>query len=439
MARPFALSAYLWATSMLEGWAARRLEARRDAGKEDGARLGERFGKAGLARPEGPLVWFHAASVGESLSILELIRRIRSDYPDLNLLVTTGTRTSAQLLGVRLPRGVLHQFVPVDTASAVAGFLDHWRPDLALWTESELWPRLVSETAARGVPMALINGRISQKSARRWRWLGGASKALIGSFSHVLVQDDEIASRFRAIGAAREQVHVTGSLKEGAAPLPADEDLRKALQDAIGHRPVWLAASTHEGEEEAVIEAHKALRSRSRDLLLILAPRHPERGEAVAGLLKAAGLSAVRRSEGGEPAANVSVYLADTLGEMGLWYRLAPISFVGGSLMPVGGHNPFEPAALGSAILHGPHVHNFQDIFDRLTGAGGAVEVADGAALADAVAECLNPQRVAELAAAAWEVSSDGAGVTDRVMALLAPVLDEARGGGSDDARTPGT
>ena len=343
MVRPLALSAYLGATRLLEGWAERRIEARVEAGKEDAARLAERFGHGAVPRPDGPLVWFHAASVGESLSILELIRRIGAAHPGLSLLVTTGTRTSAQLLAARLPEGVIHHYVPVDTRSAVTRFLDHWHPDLALWTESELWPRLVTETAARGTPMLLINARISEASARRWRWLGRMSAAVVGSFDAVLVQDDEIKERFALIGTPQDKITVTGSLKEGAAPLPVDQGRLAAFQKAIGDRPVWLAASTHDGEESEVIAAQQLLLRRYPNLLMILAPRHPERGGDVAEMLDHAGLAVAQRSEGAMPGPEHKVYLADSLGEMGLWYRLAPFPLWAARLRRSGGTTPMNP------------------------------------------------------------------------------------------------
>ena len=420
-----ALSAYLGLTSVGDGYARRLLAKRKAAGKEDPQRINERFGRAEIARPQGPLIWFHAASVGESLSILELLRAIRQSYPDLTLLVTTGTRTSAQLLSMRLPKGVLHQYVPVDTETAVAGFLDHWRPSLGIWTESELWPRIVTETAARGVPMVLVNGRMSERSAKRWCWFPGMAKRLVDSFDLVLVQDDAMAARFRQIGTERGRLVVTGSLKEGAVPLPDKEEERKLLQAAIGTRPVWLAASTHAGEEAVVVEAHRNVRA--VELLLILAPRHPERGTGLATWLRSEGFAVAQRSAGEPLTPKTDIYLADTLGEMGLWYRLAPVSFVGGSLEEIGGHNPFEPAALGSAILHGPHVGNFLDIYRRLANAGATMEVTDAATMSAGLATALEPDTAAALAAAAWDVASDGATVTEDVMGLLDPFLKRAQ------------
>lgn len=420
-----ALAAYLGATSILEGWVEKKLRTRLEAGKEDPDRFEERLGSPGVARPEGPLAWFHAASVGESLSILELLRSIRRDYPDINILVTTGTRTSAQLLSMRLPAGVIHQYVPVDTKSAVDGFMTHWHPDLAVWTESELWPRLMTEAARQGAEMVLVNGRMSAASAKRWRWLGGLAGKLLRNFDLVLVQDEAMAERFRSVGAARDRIVVTGSLKEGAVPLPHDEEERKALQAAVGRRPVWLGASTHAGEEAIVAEAHALVQKSEPDLLLILAPRHPERGEGLSQMLNAQGFSVARRSVGERIGPDTDVYLADTLGEMGLWYRIAPVSFVGGSLSKdIGGHNPFEPAALGSAILHGPDVSNFRDIYDRLAQNKASLTVTDAESLADGLRTCLEPDRAAELAAHAWEVSSEGSGVTTEVLSLLEPFLN---------------
>jgi 3-deoxy-D-manno-octulosonic-acid transferase len=422
------LALYL-ALSRRAGWLARRwLDRRRRAGKEDGARLGERMGMAGLPRPEGPLVWFHAASVGEAVSLLELLRRLRDGRPDLTCLVTTGTVTSARLLAARLPPGCLHQFVPLDVAPWVARFLDHWRPDLAVWTESELWPAMLVETHRRGVPMLLINARISQRSFRRWRRMRRLARALLARFERILAQDTLAASQLGVLSGDPDRIRVTGSLKEGAAPLGHDEAERVRLARALAGRPVWLAASTHPGEEEIVIEAHVGARRPLPMLALILAPRHPERGEGLAAMLRARGLNVAQRSRGEPLAPDTDVYLADTLGEMGLWYRIATVSFVGGSLADIGGHNPFEPALLGSAILHGPHVRNFIDGYTRLREAGAAVVVRDAHSLCDALVATLAPDRAAAMAAAAWDAVSDGAEVTDMVQRAIEDALDRTAG-----------
>ena len=418
-----ALSIYLGFTHVADGFANRLLSRRLAAGKEDPDRVDERSGKSMLPRPDGPLVWFHAASIGESMSILELLRTVRETFPDINVLVTTGTRTSASMLDLRLPEGVIHQFVPVDTKTAVTRFLDHWQPDVAIWTESEFWPRLMIDTARRGAKMVLINGRISSKTRRKWMWLRGMSRRLMREFDLLLVQSADIAANFRAIGAPADRVLVTGSLKEGAVPLPDIKEERSAIAAQIGRRPVWLAASTHEGEEVLVAAAQKRALRKNPELLLILAPRHPERGNALAQVLRANGLKLSQRSVGEEIGSETQVYLADTLGELGIWYRLSPVSFVGGSLQDIGGHNPFEPAALGSAIIHGPFVSSFADIYQRLSDGAATIRVESDAELADAVQRCLSPDQAARFASAAWAVSSEGSGVTDAVFDHLRPYL----------------
>jgi 3-deoxy-D-manno-octulosonic-acid transferase len=400
------------------------LARRMRRGKEDPARLGERLGRPGVARPPGTLVWLHAASVGEALSILDLVGRLTAMRPDLSLLVTTGTTTSAELMAARLPEGAIHQYVPVDVLPAVRAFLAHWRPALAILIESELWPALISATAAAGVPLILINARFSDRSARGWRRAPGMARALIGRFAAILAQDETSAARLRALGAGT--VTVTGSLKEGSAPLPHDEAERQRFARRLDGRPFWVAASTHAGEEGVVAEAHALIRRAAPRALLVLVPRHPARGGEIAAALTAAGWKVVRRAEGGVPGEATAIYLADTLGELGLWYRLAPVAFLGGSLVETGGHNPFEPAALGCAILHGPFVRNFADGFARLGRAGGARLVTDAASLAAEAGRLLAADASATMAAAAWDVVSAGAGVTDRVVALLGPHLPPA-------------
>lgn len=362
--------------------------------------------------------------MGESLSLLELIRRMSEERPDLRFLVTTGTVTSAQVMASRLPATAVHQFVPVDVLPWVRRFLDHWRPSLAVWTESELWPALISETRARGVPMVVINARMSKTSHDRWRFLRGMVRSLLERFDEAHVQDDLTAAYLRHLGLPGQRLHVTGTLKEGAAALPCDEDERARLAAHLGGRPIWLAGSTHEGEEEKVLEAHRQALKANPRLLLILVPRHPHRGDEVAAMIEQHGCSFARRSANEMPGSDHAVYLADTLGEMGLWYRLAPISFVGGSLEPIGGHNPFEPAALGSVILHGPYVSNFVDIFQRLAESRASRLVSSPESLAEAVNDLLNPDRAAAMAHAAWEVCSAGAEVTDRALDMLFDHLD---------------
>ena len=406
------------------------LAHRRRRGKEDRARFGERLGRPGLARPEGRLVWMHGVSVGESVSLLPLVDRLGEAHPDLRVLITSGTVTSARLLRERLPAGVLHQFAPVDRPGAVRRFAAHWRPDLALWVESELWPNLILETAGRGTPMLLVNARISARSAARWRRAPHLSRPLLGAFASVLAQSEADAARFRALGAGT--VAVRGNLKNDAPPLPADEARVAALRQAIRGRPCWVAASTHEGEEEAVADAHAALSRRFPGLLTILAPRHPERSAAVAALLEGRGLATARHAAGAAIGPESAVYLVDTLGELGLVYRLADVAFVGGSLAPRGGHNPLEPARLDCALVAGPHMENFAEACAALEGAGALDRVRDAGALADAVGALLADEDArAGRRAAAGEAARSLSGAADAVLGLISAHLD-SRGG---DAR----
>lgn len=422
--RPLLLRLYLALSRRGGAFAERRLEARRAEGKEDAPRLGERMGVASLPRPEGRLVWFHAASVGEAASLLELLRRLTQARPELSCLVTTGTVTSAEFISGRLPERAFHQYVPVDVLPWVERFLEHWRPDAAVFTESELWPALLSSTRARGIPMLLINARISARTFRRWRPLAGTAASLFNDFERILAQDALAAEQLIALGVDPERVTVEGSLKEGSAPLPYDEAERVRITRALAGRPIWLAASTHPGEEEIVLGAHARARRTLPMLALILAPRHPNRGDTLAEMMRGRGLQVAQRSKGEPIGADNDVYLADTLGEMGLWYRVASVSFVGGSLVDVGGHNPFEPALLGSAILFGPNVRNFADAYRRLVDAGAAVLVRSEIELCEALVATIAPDRAAEMAAAAWAACSEGAEVTDAVLDAIGAILD---------------
>ena len=321
--------------------------------------------------------------------MLPLITGIRARAPEVRCLVTTGTVTSARRMAELLPQGCLHQFVPVDTAAAVRGFLDHWRPDLVIWVESEFWPGLMTATARRGIPMMLVNARVSARSARRWGWVPGMAATLVGSFRWIVTQDDETARRLVAMGADPARVREGGNLK-ALTPVPGcDAAAFERLRGLLAGRPVWLAASTHAPEEAAVAAAHRVAVRSLPGLLTILAPRHPKRGGEIAALLAGQGFSVARRSHGEVPGPETEVWLADTLGEMGLWLRLAQVSFIGGSIAPLGGHNPFEAAALSAAILHGPETGNFAPAYRTLDAAGGARTVVDGAGLGDAVAALL--------------------------------------------------
>jgi len=399
------------------------LRRRLGHGKEDPARLAERRGIASAPRPDGPLVWVHAASVGEAQSVLSLVARILEMRPGVTVLVTSGTVTSAALMQQRLPRGAVHQFAPADLPRWVRRFLAHWRPQLALFVESELWPNLVCETAARGCPMVLVNGRMSKRSFARWQRAPAAARALLGQFALCLAQTAADRDRLAALGAPRADY--VGNLKYSAAPLPADAAELATLSECVAGRPLWLAASTHPGEEELAAAAHRKLAPDVPDLLTIIVPRHPDRGAEIASMLAARGLAACRRSTGTPPAPEVSVYVADTLGELGLFYRLAEIVFIGGSTGTLGGHNPLEAAQLSCAILHGPDMANFRTVAADLAAARAAVEVADADALAAEVARLLSNEGARRgLADSARKVSEANAAALDNVVAALAPFLD---------------
>jgi len=406
------LALYRGVTALAGPLVERYLDHRLAQGKEEAARLGERRGAASRPRPAGFLAWVHGASVGEAVSALPLVDRLLAHG---SVLVTTGTVTSAALMAERLPAGALHQYVPVDRHAWVARFLEHWRPDLALWLESELWPNLVLATAARGVPMVLVNGRMSARSFARWHWAPGTIRQLLGAFDACLAQSEPIAARFRALGA--RAVSAPGNLKFAAPPLPADAAALAALRAALGDRPRWLAASTHPGEEAIAGRVHQALAAKFPGLLTIVAPRHPARGAEIAAALP----GRVTRRAAGQPP-DGDIHVADTLGELGLFYRVAPLVFIGRSLAAEGGQNPLEPARLGCAVLHGPHMENFIDALELLGNA--LTRVDDEPALAGAVGMLLaDAEHRAALGARARERATRGADVLDAVMTALAPYL----------------
>lgn len=414
------------------------LHRRERLGKEDGARLGERRGIAGLPRPPGPLAWLHAASVGEAMSVLPLIARLRARWPRVTILVTSGTVTSAQLLAGRLPAGCLHQYAPLDVPDWIARFLDHWRPDAVLWVESELWPNTIAELRRRKLPLALVNARLSPRSFARWRAAAPLLHAPVDAFELCLAQDDATASRLSALGAPR--VQCLGNLKFDAEPLPVDPAKLAALRGAIQDRPVWLAASVQPGEAAAIIAAHRMISARHKRLLTIIVPRHVPRGGEIAAACRAAGLAAAQRSDGQAPDSRVDVYVADTMGELGLFYTLAPVAFIGGSLVPHGGQNALEAARLDTAVVFGPHMHNFAEVAAALLAAGGSAQAADADGLGAAVARLLDdPAAAAAQAAAGRRVADSGRGTVERVADALAPLLDRLGAAAASELRHAGT
>ncbi len=412
------LAAYRRLTGVAAPLAPWLLHRRARQGKEDAGRLQERLGRASLPRPSGQLIWLHGASVGETLSVLPLVEALQADGPGLGLLVTSGTRASAELLAQRLPPQTLHQYAPIDTPAAAHAFVSHWRPDVAVFVESEIWPNLLLAARRAGARTALISARLSDASLRGWRRCRGASKALFGGFDLVLAQDDATAAALSGLG-ARDDGRL--NLKLVGAPLPADPVALQAARVALGARPLLLAASTHPGEDEAVLEVFSWLKDRPDRPLLVLAPRHTVRGGGVAEAALAQGFRVARRAAG-EPIEDATeVYVADTLGELGLWFRLARLALICGSLSPgVGGHNPLEASRLGCPAASGRHVENWRGVYAALQ-AEQAIRMIDGAApLAGLLAEALTDDgALRDEAARAKAFAGRQGGVVDAACAKL--------------------
>jgi 3-deoxy-D-manno-octulosonic-acid transferase len=422
---PLSLTLYRAATGALEPFAPFLLARRARAGKEDRARLNERLARPTTPRPDGPLVWLHGASVGESLSILPLVERLRVERPGVAVLVTSGTVTSAELLARRLPAGAVHQFLPVDTPGGARRFLDHWRPDLAVFVESELWPNLLITAKARGVKLALVSAKLSDKSYARWQARPLAAWELFSGFDLILAQDGRAAERLASLGGT---VGGEADLKFGGAPLPVDEAALASLRVRLSDRPVLLAASTHPGEDEIVLEAWRALPDRPH---LVIVPRHTERGPAIADMVLASGALAAGATvslRSLEPDDSADIIVADTLGELGLWYRLADLALVAGSLVAgIGGHNPLEPARLDCPIVSGPHIENWLTAYAELRAADG-VAFADasvlGARLAESLADLLAGGEILRLRAARAQAfvalrDAEARAGLDRILELL--------------------
>jgi len=409
-------------------WAAgplihRYMQRRLNAGREDPQRFRERFGDASATRPNGPLVWLHASSVGESLSMLSLIERLRRERPEVVILMTSGTVSSARILENRLPPGVIHQFVPVDRMSWVRRFLDHWQPDLVLWVESEFWPGVLSEVKRRAIPAMLMNARISARSWRGWRRAPWMIRRILQTFDLCMAQTELDAERLRDLGAVN--IACPGNLKFAAEPLPADPDTLAALEAVTAARPRWLAFSTHPGEEETIAAAHRILVRNLPDILTIIVPRHPARGPEIENILAASGTTVSVRSRSQLPDKNIGFLLADTMGELGVFFRLTDIAFVGGSLVPHGGQNPIEPARLGCAIVHGPHMENFLAIEGELNTAGASSVATTAEEIAREVGTLLSNAGMRQRRVAAARSVADGKfSIMDAVFMHLDPVLN---------------
>ncbi len=423
---PASLVAYRLAARILAPLSGPLLSFRRARGKEDPERLAERRGFPSRERPEGPLVWLHGASVGESLSLLPLIERL--SQAGQAAVITTGTVTSARLLAERLPAGALHQYAPLDAPQYMRRFMKHWRPNAALIAESELWPNMILEASAAETPIILVNARLSERSYLRWKARApGFAGALLARVDLALAQSKADAERFALLGAPR--VECAGNLKFDAPAPPADMRELAMLSGRIAGRRVWIAASTHEGEEAVVADTHRRLASRFPELLTLIAPRHPSRGPEIAETLRGFGLTCALRSQGAEPGAE-AIYICDTIGDLGLFYRLAGVVFLGKSLNKEagGGQNPIEPAKLASAILHGPYVHNFADVYSLLDAAGGAAPARDAGELAEALTTLFDDGgKLRAMARAASQAVESQTGALERTIRAIAPYLVESK------------
>ena len=414
------LTAYSWAGALAYPFIGTYVTWRATKGKEDRSRRRERYGLSKLRRPPGPLVWMHAASVGETNAVVPLIERILAS--DINMVLTTGTVTSAKVADERLGGRVIHQYVPLDLKPAVSNFLNHWRPDLAIIAESEIWPVTILELGARRVPQVLVNGRLSDRSYASWKKRPFLAEALFENLAHVVAQSELDGERFASLGA--RPVTVSGNLKVDTKPLPVDDTALNQLRRQIGARRTWAAVSTHAGEEAVAGEVHGLLKQRHPGLLTIIVPRHPERAGEIAGALAAAGLKVARRSLQEPVVADTDIYLGDTIGEMGLYLRLTEIAFVGRSLTAQGGQNPLEPAMLHTAVLSGVNVQNFRDAYQRLIDRGGAKLVRDRDMLAGAVNFLLkNPSARRDMIAAGTSAVEDMRGALDRTFRALDPFI----------------
>ena len=406
------------------------LNKRAKQGKEDPARLNERMGIASVPRPDAPLIWLHAASVGEAQSMLILIESLQKKHADCRFLITTGTKTSATLMEKRLPRRATHQYYPVDHPAWVTSFLDHWHPDAIIWMESELWPNMIMEIKKRDIPVVIANARMSDKSFARWQKTRRNAQKLLSVFSMIMTQTNEDAEHFKQLGAASESVLTTGNLKYSAAPLPFEEEDLTLLKQSIAERPFWVYASTHDGEEDLACRLHQQVQKQKPDLLTIIVPRHPERRSSIEKTCAKFDMKHILRGDKKAlPITDTQIYIVDTLGEMGLFYELAPVSCIGRSFSNDGGggHNPIEAAQKHCAVLHGPKIQNLQQIYDDMNEAGAAIKLKDEKDFENRLARLLGDEEgLIAMQNKAYRFVNERSGVVDDVMVKLSPLIDAA-------------
>ena len=392
-------------------------------GKEDPDRFHERLGMPSLQRTGKRLAWFHAVGVGELLAVSGLIRSLGEELPDLEVLLTSISRTSADAVTANLPAHCCHQYLPLDCIRCIRTFLDHWRPDLAVWVERDIWPAMIFETDRRRIPLAMINGRMDAASYSAKSRIRGVYSDLYRRFQLVGAQDQGSAEHYHALGVDRKRIWVSGSLKAGAAPLADRPDDRALLEKALSHRNIWLAASTHAADEATVAEAHQYVLQSDPSSLLVVAPRNPDRARNVEAFILSRGFICERLEDGVPPSDDCQVAIIDRIGRLGIWYRISRVGFIGGSMSNGGGHNPYEPARLGCAVVHGPSVRNFESDYEMFHGLRAARKISDGKELAVAV---LDPE-VRHLARNVEPVLTKGESIVQETVDRLAPFLERAR------------
>ena len=406
-------------TPVVNHFLARRLAR----GKEDAARLHERRGQAGIARPEGRIIWCHAASVGESISLLPVVEWMLGHYPTLQVLVTTGTVTSAKMMAARLPARAIHQYMPVDHPLWVQIFLATWRPSMVIWSESELWPNMLQEVRKNHIPALLLNARMSENSFQKWSWVKGTAQRILSVFDLCLAQDAAEAERLKTLGA--KDVRVSVNLKYAAKALPTDDVKQQQVQAALSGRKALVWASTHPGDEEAALRLHQQLKKDRPDFLTVIVPRHPVRGAEIASLIQAQNLCFSQRSSGALPQKSDDVYVADTLGELGIFFRLIPWVVMGGSLQKIGGHNPIEPAQLGCTVFFGQSRHNFKQIIAEFEAKDALVSFTDENDLQEKVLAVmrrgLDGQAIGQRALQWTEAQKKR---TEEIFVILRPLID---------------
>ncbi len=421
------LSLYRFLTFMSAPALHKLLKLRLKKGKEDGRRIQERMGIACINRPDGNVFWVHAASVGEAQSALILIKRLLALAPDLHVLITSGTVTSAAFLSSLLPARAVHQFYPLDHPKWVDRFLNHWRPDAALWIESELWPNMLAAVKKREIPAILVNARMSEATFNRWRLFKKDATRILGTFDTILAQTKNAVQYYQSLG--HPNVYFTDNLKYSAAPLSYLDKELKTLEKSAGGRAVWVYASTHAGEEQIAINVHKALSSNISGLLTIIVPRHPERREDIKSILDKSGLQYCFRSQQAHfLTQDRDIYLADTMGELGLFYKFCPIAMIGRSLSDDGGggHNPLEAAQLNCAVLSGENVKYQAEIFEEMREHDAVLMIKDENMLKETLLSLLsNPLYLSERADKAYKYAALKTDVIDIVMGYITPILSK--------------